>query len=129
MNFDALRLLNKIGLRSVRQKMVAGALLLTGLSILLVCVIAYLSFLKILDSNDNLRKTSQNISETIDLLILENIQYAKAIANDPFVKDKAEESALTAERLGINAQPNADQISVLEEQFKQAHTLDDKAWE
>jgi PAS domain S-box-containing protein len=129
MNFDALSLLNKIGLKSVRQKLVAGALLLTGLSILLVCVIAYLSFLKILDSNDNLRKTSQNISETVDLLILENIQYARAIANDPFIKEKAEQAALTAEKLNINATPDPQAIPGLEEQFKQAHTLDDKAWE
>jgi PAS domain S-box-containing protein len=129
MNFDALSLLNKIGLKSVRQKLVAGALVLTGLSILLVCFIAYLSFLKILDSNDTLRKTSQNIAETVDLLILENIQHARAIASDPFIKEKAEQAALTAEKLGIAAQPDAAAIPVLEEQFKQTHTLDDKAWE
>ncbi|MBI3651547.1 MAG: PAS domain S-box protein [Acidobacteria bacterium] len=129
MNFDALSLLKKFGLKSVRQKLVTSALLLTGLSILLACVIAYLSFLKIIDSNDNLRKTSQNISETVDLLILENIQYARSLANDPFVKEKVEQAALTAEKLGITEVPSVAQIPLLEERYKQTHTLDDKSWE
>jgi PAS domain S-box-containing protein len=129
MNFDSLSLLKKLGLKSVRYKLVAGVLLLTGLSILLACGIAYWSFLKVIDSSENLHKTSQNIAETVDLLILENIQFARTIASDPFVQNKVEQAAITAEKLGINAVPNAQQIQELETRFQQTHTLDDKPWE
>lgn len=129
MEFDAMSLLRKLGLKSVRVKLVVGALVLTGAAILLACFIAYWSFLSVIESKDNLHKTAQNISETVDLLILDNIQFARAIASDPFIKEKTEQAALTAEKLGINSQPTPQQIALLEERYKQTHTLDDKSWE
>jgi PAS domain S-box-containing protein len=129
MNFDSLSLLKRLGLKSVRHKLVAGALLLTGLSILLACTVAYWSFLKVIESSDNLHKTSQNIAETVDMLVLENVQFARAMASDPFIRDKVELSAITAEKLGITAIPTAAQIPDLETRFQQTHTLDDKSWE
>ncbi len=129
MNFDSLSLLKKLGLKSVRHKLVVGVLALTGLSILLACTIAYWSFLKVIDSSDNLHKNTKNIAETVDILILENIQFARGIASDPFIKDKVEHSAIIAEKLGINSIPTAQQIPELESRFEQTHTLDDKSWE
>jgi PAS domain S-box-containing protein len=129
MNFDSLSLLKKLGLKSVRHKLVAGVLVLTGLSILLACTIAYWSFLNVIESSDSLNKTSQNIAETVDMLVLENVQSVRAIANDPFIRDKVEQSAITAEKLGLGAIPTAAQIPDLESRFQQTHTLDDKAWE
>jgi PAS domain S-box-containing protein len=129
MNLDSLGLLKKLGLKSVRHKLVAGVLALTGLSILLACTIAYWSFLKVIDSSDNLHKTTKNIAETVDILILENIQFARGIASDPFIKEKTEQAALNAETVGINSIPQPEQIPELEKRFQQTHTLDDKSWE
>lgn len=129
MDFDSLSLLKKLGLKSVRHKLVAGVLVLTGLAILLASMIAYWSFLRVIESSDNLHKTSKNIAETVDLLVLENIQYARAMASDPFIREKVDQSALIAEKLGINAIPTAAQIPDLETRFQQTRTLDDKSWE
>ena len=87
---DLLYLMNRIGIKSVRRKLIIGGLLLTGLSIVLTCVIAYRSFYTAIDSSDHLRKMAVSTAETVDMLILENIQFVRSIASDPAIMAKAE---------------------------------------
>ncbi|MEW6129848.1 MAG: PAS domain S-box protein [Acidobacteriota bacterium] len=129
MSFDLFSFLSNLGLKSVKKKLVLVSIIITGFSILLTCVIAYRSFFNAIDSSGNLKKSSQSMMETVDLLVFENIQFVRTIANDQFIREKVEQSALTAEKLSINSQPGVQQIATLEEQFKQTHTLDDKSWE
>jgi methyl-accepting chemotaxis protein len=121
---DMLYLMNRLGIKTVRRKLTVGGLLLTGLSILLTCAIAYRSFYMAIDSSDHLRKMAVSTAETVDMLILENIQFVRMIASDPSVIAKAEWAAKEAERQGIHAQPGGPEVNQLEERFKQTHTLD-----
>lgn len=128
-SFGLLSFFSSIGLKSVRAKLVVVGVIISGLSILLTCVIAYRSFFSAIESSGNLKKNSQAMAETVDLLIFENIQFVRAMANDQFIKDKAQLSAETAEKLSITSQPGQQQLEELELQYKQTHTLDDRAWE
>src|ERR1051326_7404704 len=87
---DLLNLMTRLGLKTVRRKLIVGGLLLTGLSIVLTCVIAYRSFYMAIDSSDHLRKMAVSTAETVDMLIAENIQFVRSIASDPVVIQKAE---------------------------------------
>jgi PAS domain S-box-containing protein len=128
-SFGLLSFFSAIGLKSVRAKLVVVGMIISGLSILLTCIIAYRSFFSAIDSSGNLKKNSQSMAETVDLLVFENIQFVRGMANDQFIKDKAEASAQTAEKLSINSQPDQQQLEALETQYRQTHTLDDRAWE
>ena len=121
---DLLYLMNRIGIRTVRRKLTVGVLLLTGLSILLTCAIAYRSFYMAIDASDHLRKMAVSTAETVDMLILENIQFVRSVASDPAVMEKAEWAAKEAEQQGIHAQPTGSEINTLEARFKETHTLD-----
>src|SRR5205085_11010489 len=121
---DLLYLMNRIGIRTVRRKLTVGVLLLTGLSILLTCAIAYRSFYMAIDSSDHLRKMAVSTAETVDMLIAENIQFVRSIASDPAIIEKAEWGAREAEKLGIHAQPTAAEIKTLEARFQKTRTLD-----
>src|SRR5690349_16808229 len=122
---NLLYLMHRIGLKTVRRKLIFGGLLLTGLSILTTCVIAYRNFYVAIDSSDQLRKVAVSTADTVDMLILENIQFMRSIASDPMVIAKAEWAAKEAERqLNVHAQPAASEINALEARFKNTHTLD-----
>lgn len=126
---DLLSLMNRVGIKTVRRKLIVGGLLLTGLSILLTCAIAYRSFYMAIDSSNHLRKLAVTTAETVDMLILENIQFVRSMASDPSVIEKAEWAAREAEKQGIHAQPSGTAINTLEARFKQTHTLDTHASE
>ena len=121
---DLLYLMNRVGIKSVRRKLIISGLLLTGLSILLTCVIAYRSFYSAIDSSDHLRKMAVSTAETVDMLILENIQFIRSVASDPGVIEKAEWGARQAEGMGIHAQPTGSQLDDLERRYKETRTLD-----
>jgi twitching motility protein PilJ len=124
-NLNMLSLMNRLGLKTVRRKLICGGLLLTGLSILVTCVIAYRNFYVAIDSSDHLRKVAVSTADTVDMLILENIQFVRSIASDPMVIAKAEWAAGEAEKqLGLHAQPGSSEINALEARFKDTHTLD-----
>jgi methyl-accepting chemotaxis protein PixJ len=125
---DMLYLMNRIGIKTVRRKLIVGGLLLTGFSILLTCAIAYRSFYTAIDSSDHLRRMAVSTAETVDMLILENIQFVRSIASDPSIMEKAEWAATEAEQqLGLHAQPTGAEINALETRFKEKRTLDPHA--
>ncbi|HKP13589.1 MAG TPA: methyl-accepting chemotaxis protein [Blastocatellia bacterium] len=127
---DLLYLMNRLGIKTVRHKLIVGGLFLTGLSILLTCFIAYRSFYTAIDSSDHLRKLAVSTADTVDMLILENIQYVRSIASDPAIMAKAEWSAQEAEKqLNMRARPTPSQITTLEGRFKEKHTLDPRVTE
>src|SRR5258705_457883 len=95
---DLLYLMNRIGIKTVRRKLIIGGLVLTGLSILLTCAIAYRSFYMAIDSSDHLRKLAVTTAETVDMLVVENIQFVRSVASDPIVIQKAEWAAKEAEQ-------------------------------
>ena len=78
------------------EVLIFGGLLLTGLSILVTCTIAYRNFYVAIDSSDHLRKVAVSTADTVDMLILENIQFVRSIASDPMVIAKAEWAAKEA---------------------------------
>jgi twitching motility protein PilJ len=122
--FDLLSLMSRLGIRTVRRKLIVGGLGLTGLSILATCFIAYKSFYTAIDSSDHLRKMAVSTAETVDMLILENIQFIRSVASDPSVIEKAEWGAKQAESMGIHAQPQGALIDDLEKRFAKTHSLD-----
>src|ERR1043165_4863508 len=122
---NMLYLMHRMGLKTVRRKLIVGGLLLTGLSILMTCLIAYRNFYTAIDSSDHLRKVAVSTADTVDMLILENIQFVRSIASDPMVIAKAEWAAKEAEKqLNLRAQPTPSEINALEARFKDTHTLD-----
>jgi methyl-accepting chemotaxis protein len=126
--FDLLYLMNRVGIKTVRRKLIVGGLLLTGLSILLTCAIAYRSFYMAIDSSDHLHKVAVSSAETVDLLVAENIQFVRSIASDPTLVEKAEWAAQEAEKqLDLHAQPSGAAINALEARFEKTHTLDTTA--
>ena len=116
--FDLLRVLSKLGLRSLSMKLFAGILLLTGLSIAVACITSYLSFVGVAESKEQRLQAASRMAESVDLLISENIQFVRSIASDDVLVDSAERAAKEAEAIGINRPPNVVQIGVLEQRFK-----------
>ncbi len=123
-SFDLLRLLAKVGLKTLRAKLLAGGLLQILLSIAIVCAVAYLSFLSAIDSDGQLKRSAQSAAETIDLLIYENTQFAKSIATDPLIIGKAEKAALAAENAGVKSVPSLDRIDQLEKTYAKTKVLE-----
>src|SRR5262245_45017503 len=121
--FDVLSILSKLGLRSLAMKLFAGILILTGVSIAVACITSYLSFVGVAESKEQRLQAASTIAEAVDLLISENIQFARSIASDDLLVDSAERSAKEAEAIGISRPPNVVQIGVLEERFKDTRVI------
>src|SRR5262249_12295373 len=121
--FDALKILGKLGLRTLGVKLFVAVLALTGLSIALACGVAYLSFARAIESSEQLERVAGSVADAVDLFLSENIQFAKSLASDEFLIDAAEREAREAEKLGINREPDAQQIDVLENRYKDTHVF------
>ncbi|MFY9557434.1 MAG: hypothetical protein WAV47_22205, partial [Blastocatellia bacterium] len=121
--FDAIGILSKLGLKTLGMKLFVVVLALTGLSISLACLVAYLSFATAIESSEQLQRTAVATADAADLFLFEDIQFAKAVASDDLVIDAAERGAREAERLGINAPPGEEQTKMLEERFKDSRIL------
>ena len=121
--FDALRILGKLGLRTLGMKLFVTVLALTGLSIALASVVAYLSFARAIESSEQLQRVSGSAADAVDLFLSENVQFAKSLASDDFLIEAAEGAAREAEKRGINREPDTQQIDVLENQYKDTHVF------
>ncbi len=121
--FDALQILGRLGLRTLGMKLFVAVLALTGLSIALACVVAYLSFARAIESGDQLQRAAVATADAVDLFLFEDIQFAKAVASDDLLVEAAEHGTSEAERLGINRIPDVEQMTMLEERFKDAQVL------
>ena len=120
---DFLFLLSKFGLKSLKSKVFITGLCYIGISLILICLVAYWSFYSAIDSSNELRQAASSTARTVDLLVFENIEFAKSIANDPMVVEKAEKGAELAESLGIKAIPDAKQIEELENKYSKTRLL------
>jgi methyl-accepting chemotaxis protein len=121
--FDALRILGRLGLRTLGMKLFVAVLALTGLSIALACVVAYLSFARAIESSDQLQRAAVATADAVDLCLFEDIQFAKAIASDDLLVEAAEHGTREAGKLGINRIPDVEQTTMLEARFKDARVL------
>jgi len=121
--FDALRILGRLGLRTLGMKLFVAVLALTGLSIAFACIVAYLSFARAIESGDQLQRAAVATADAVDLFLFEDIQFAKAIASDDLLVEAAEHGTREAEKLGINRTPDVEQTTRLEERFKDARVL------
>src|SRR5215469_13870742 len=92
-NLDYLYLLSRLGLKSLKSKVFITGLCYIGISLILICAVAYWSFFGAIDSSSELRQAASSTARTVDLLIFENIEFAKSIANDPMLVEKAEKAA------------------------------------
>ena len=121
--FDALQILGRLGLRTLGMKLFVAVLALTGLSIALACVVAYFSFVRAIESGDQLQRAAVATADAVDLFLFEDIQFAKAIASDDVLVEAAQQGTREAEKLGINRIPDVEQTTRLEERFKDARVL------
>lgn len=121
--FDALGILGKLGLRTLAMKLFVTVLALTGLSIALACLVAYLSFARAIESSDQLQRAAVGTADAVDLFLSENIQFVKSLASDEALVSAAERAAKEAEKIGINKTPDAQQTADLENRYKEAHVL------
>jgi PAS domain S-box-containing protein len=122
-NLDFLFLLSKLGLKSLKSKVFITGLCYIGISLILICAVAYWSFFTAIDSSSELRQAASSTARTVDLLVFENIEFAKSIANDPMLVDKAEKAAEMAESIGVRAVPDAKQIEELESKYSKTRIL------
>ncbi|MEK6323233.1 MAG: methyl-accepting chemotaxis protein [Acidobacteriota bacterium] len=122
-SFDALGILGRLGLKTLGMKLFVAVLALTGLSIALACVVAYMNFIGAIESGEQLQRAAVSTADAVDLFLFENIQFAKAVASDDALIDTATQSAKEAERLGINRVPDIEQTRMLEERYKDARVL------
>lgn len=113
-SFDLLSALSKLGLRSLRSKLFAGGLAHAGVTTLLVSAIAYMSFQSAIGSSRQIEQAARSLAEGSDLLIIEAIRFAKSIASDPIVVERAERAAKLAEAKGINSVPDQAEAAKLE---------------
>ena len=121
--FDALRLLGRLGLKTLGMKLFVTVLALTGLSIALACVVAYFSFVRAIESSDQLQRAAVVTAEAVDVFLFEDIQFARAVASDDALVEAAERGSREAEKLGINRTVDAEQATLLEERFKDKRVL------
>jgi methyl-accepting chemotaxis protein len=121
--FDALRLLGRLGLKTLGMKLFVAVLALTGLSITLACVVAYLSFARAIESSDQLQRAAVAAAEAVDLFLFEDIQFARAVASDAALVEAAERGSREAEKVGISRTADAEQTRLLEERFTDARVL------
>ena len=121
--FDALRILGRLGLKTLGMKLFVAVLALTGLSIALACFVAYLNFIRAIESSDQLQRAAVSTADAVDLFLFENIKFAKEVASDDALVETAIRSAREAERLGITRLPDAEQTKILEERYKDTLVL------
>lgn len=121
--FDAIRILSRLGLRTLGMKLFVVVLALTGLSISLACLVAYFSFTRAIESSEQLQRAALATADAVDLFLFEDIQFARAVASDDLLIDAAERGAREAETLGISGPPDTEQTKMLEERFKNARVL------
>ncbi len=122
-SFDALRILGRLGLKTLGMKLFVAVLALTGLSITLACAVAYWNFVRAIEHGEQLQRAAVATADAVDLFLFENIQFARGIASDDVLVETASKSAREAERLGINKVPDAEQTRVLEERYKDTRVL------
>lgn len=121
--FDALRILGRLGLKTLGMKLFVAVVALTGLSIALACGVAYFNFIRAIESGDQLQRAAVSTADAVDLFLFENIKFAKEVASDEALVETAIRSAREAERLGINRIPDEEETRVLEERYKATRVL------
>jgi methyl-accepting chemotaxis protein len=121
--FDALRILGRLGLKTLGMKLFLTVLTLTGLSITLACAVAYWNFTRAIEHGEQQQRAASATADAVDLFLYENIQFAKAIASDDVLVESAVKGAREAESLGINHEPDPKEIDVLEERYKDTRVL------
>ncbi|MEW6208502.1 MAG: methyl-accepting chemotaxis protein [Acidobacteriota bacterium] len=121
--FDLLSLLGRLGLKTLRVKLFLAVLLLTAVSVVVVCGVAYFGFDKAIESSANLRNSAAATAESVDLIVFENIQFIRSLASDDVIADAAERGAREAQSAGIQAIPDAAATKLLEERFRDTHAL------
>jgi hypothetical protein len=109
--------LSRIGLKNLKAKLFVGGLLLILTCIATIAAVSYYGVKGAISSASQLEQIADLTGQTVDLLVFENIQFAKSIATDPTVIDRAERAAGAAERQGINGIPTANQTKSLEEKY------------
>src|SRR5262249_35951190 len=117
-NFDALRFMGRLGLKTLGMKLFVAVLAFTGLSIALACIVAYISFARAIESGNQLQRAAVSTAEAVDLFLYEDIQFAKSVASDDNLVEAAERGSKEAEKIGVHGAIDADQIRVLEERYK-----------
>jgi methyl-accepting chemotaxis protein len=122
-NFDALQILGRLGLKTLGMKLFVAVLLLTGLSIALACLVAYLNFVRAIEHGEQIQRAAVATADAVDLFLFENVQFARTIANDDVLVETAIRSARADEAAGINKVPDADQMRMLEERYKDTRVL------
>ncbi|HEU4388342.1 MAG TPA: cache domain-containing protein, partial [Blastocatellia bacterium] len=114
---DFLTLLSKLGLRSLRTKLFAGSLVAMALAIVTVSIVAFLGVRSAIYSGGQIEQTAKLTSEAVDIILFENMEFAKSVATDPMVVDRAEKGAAEAEKIGVKAPPADSEIASLEKRF------------
>lgn len=122
-NFDALRFMGRLGLKTLGMKLFVAVLAFTGLSIALACIVAYISFVRAIESGNQLQRAAVSTAEAVDLFLYEDIQFAKSIASDDTLVEAAERGSKEAEKIGVHGAIDAEQIRVLEERYKDSRVL------
>jgi len=113
-----------MGLRTLGMKLFVGILALTSLAILMVCVVAYMSFSGAIQSGEQLQGLARAAAEASDLFLSENVKYARTVASDDTVVAAAQKAAREAEKVGIAAPVvSTDQINRLENQYKDTRAI------
>jgi methyl-accepting chemotaxis protein len=122
-SFDALRILGRLGLKTLGMKLFVAVLLLTGLSIALACVVAYLNFVRAIEQGEQIQRAAVATADAVDLFLFENVQFARTIASDDVLVETATRSARADETVGINGVPDANQTRLLEERYKDTRVV------
>jgi twitching motility protein PilJ len=122
-SFDALQLLGRMGLKTLGMKLFVAVLLLTGLSIALACLVAYLNFVRAIEHGEQIQRASVAAASAVDLFLSENVQFAKSVAGDDVLVEAAIRSARSDESAGITRIPDAEQTRVLEDRYQDKRVL------
>ena len=122
-SFDALQILGRMGLKTLGMKLSVAVLLLTGLSIALACLVAYMNFVRAIEHGEQIQRASVTAASAVDLFLSENVQFAKSVASDEVLVDAAIRSARADETAGISRIPDAEQTKVLEDRYQDKRVL------
>ncbi|HKA21195.1 MAG TPA: methyl-accepting chemotaxis protein [Blastocatellia bacterium] len=122
-SLDALQLLGRMGLKTLGMKLSVAVLLLTGLSIALACLVAYMNFIRAIEHGEQIQRASVTAASAVDVFLSENIQFAKSVASDDVLVEAATRSARADETAGISRIPDAEQTKVLEDRYQDKRVL------
>jgi PAS domain S-box-containing protein len=125
--FDMLRFMGSVGMHGLRTKTFFTVVSCAICSLLVVGAVAFFNFKGAILSALASRHSAAHVAEIADRLMLENIRYARLIANDPLIKDKVEEDALLAEQSGIKSPDDAKEVGRLAPGYAQLGTLKSNA--